>query len=197
MNSHDEPAARGNGHKRFKWEPLALFFVVTVIGIAFVAGGERTEARIGPFRGVLEQQYEGEESLYRIRFRNDETSAWLTAEQLVGKDQVAEFHRQRGNQLFQFLNITSWWALGWIVIGLLGQGVFMGRMIVQWIVSERRKESVVPPIFWYLSLVGGLMLFTYFVWRQDIVGVLGQTSGVAIYLRNIRLIAKHRHKEQQ
>src|SRR5690606_10750260 len=149
--------------KRFKWEPLALFVIITTIGVALVAGGERTDARIGPFRGVIEQRQDGDEELYRLRFRNGETSAWLTPGQLVGEDNVIEFHAQRGNAVFQFFMFTSWWSLGWVVVGLFGQVIFMGRMVVQWIVSERRRESVVPPVFWYLSLVGGVMLFTYFV----------------------------------
>jgi lipid-A-disaccharide synthase-like uncharacterized protein len=32
------------------------------------------------------------------------------------------------------------------------------------------------------------MLLTYFVWRRDIVGVLGQSAGWLIYSRNLWLI---------
>jgi len=31
----------------------------------------------------------------------------------------------------------------WRGIGLLGQGLFFSRFLVQWIASERRKESVI------------------------------------------------------
>ncbi|MBL9148503.1 MAG: lipid-A-disaccharide synthase N-terminal domain-containing protein [Phycisphaerae bacterium] len=65
---------------------------------------------------------------------------------------------------------------------------FAGRMIVQWIVSERHKRSVVPPIFWWLSVTGSAMLFTYFLWRRDIVGILGQGLPLLIYVRNLMLI---------
>jgi len=61
-------------------------------------------------------------------------------------------------------------------------------------VSEKQRESVVPEAFWWLSLVGGVFLFVYFVWRQDIVGVLGQSSGVVIYARNLWLIRKRRRR---
>jgi hypothetical protein len=44
----------------------------------------------------------------------------------------------------------------WIVTGFLGQGLFFGRWIVQWLASERSAASKVPISFWYLSLVGGL-----------------------------------------
>ena len=52
------------------------------------------------------------------------------------------------------------------------------------------KKSVVPAAFWWLSLAGGLALFSYFVWRRDVIGVLGQSTGVVIYARNLRLTAK-------
>jgi lipid-A-disaccharide synthase-like uncharacterized protein len=37
------------------------------------------------------------------------------------------------------------------------------------------------------------MMLVYFVWRRDIVGVLGQTTGWMIYLRNLWLIHRERH----
>ncbi len=95
--------------------------------------------------------------------------------------------------LLGFFNITSWSTFGWVAIGLVGQAAFFGRMFVQWIISERSRISTVPEIFWWFSFVGGLCLFTYFVWRVDIVGVLGQSTGIVIYARNLKLI----HKEKQ
>ncbi|MCA9275828.1 MAG: lipid-A-disaccharide synthase N-terminal domain-containing protein [Phycisphaerales bacterium] len=95
--------------------------------------------------------------------------------------------------LLGFFNITSWGTFGWVAIGLIGQCAFFGRMFVQWIISERTRVSTVPEIFWWFSFAGGLCLFIYFVWRVDIVGVLGQSTGIVIYARNLRLI----HKEKQ
>ena len=46
----------------------------------------------------------------------------------------------------------------WLVLGFTGQAFFSGRFLVQWIASERRKASVVPTLFWYLSIGGGLCL---------------------------------------
>lgn len=81
------------------------------------------------------------------------------------------------------------------MLGFLGQFAFTGRMLLQWFVSEKRKESVVTIGFWVMSFIGGVMLFTYFIWRQDIVGVLGQSTGVVIYARNIRLYYKKAKRE--
>lgn len=89
---------------------------------------------------------------------------------------------------FAFLNITSPVGFAWVGLGLLGQALFAGRMLVQWLASERRRRSVVPVAFWWMSLVGASLLIVYFVWRKDAVGVLGQATGWLIYLRNLRLI---------
>jgi len=79
-------------------------------------------------------------------------------------------------------------------VGLSGQVLFTGRMLVQWVVSERSKRSVVPTAFWWMSLCGASMLVIYFIWRKDIVGVLGQCTGWTIYVRNLWLIyAGQRH----
>ncbi len=76
----------------------------------------------------------------------------------------------------------------WRGIGLLGQGLFFSRFLVQWIASERRKESVIPLYFWYLSLSGGIILFFYAMHIRDPIFILGQPCGVFVYTRNLALI---------
>ena len=90
--------------------------------------------------------------------------------------------------LFQFLNVDSWFEFWWVVVGIGGQLLFTARFLVQWIASERAKRSVVPIAFWYFSIVGGLILFAYAVHRQDPVFILGQSMGLIIYSRNLWLI---------
>lgn len=90
--------------------------------------------------------------------------------------------------LFKWLDITAWTGLFWVGLGFLGQGLFMGRMLVQWWASEKAKSAVVPPSFWWLSLIGSSMLMTYFVWRVEIVGFIGQSTGWLIYIRNLWFI---------
>ncbi len=85
----------------------------------------------------------------------------------------------------------------WIGIGLLGQVFFTSRFLVQWVVSERRKESVIPMAFWWLSILGGLTLLTYAVWRMDPVFILGQSFGVIVYGRNLILIFRKRRESAQ
>lgn len=78
----------------------------------------------------------------------------------------------------------------WVVLGFLGQFLFGSRFFVQWIVSERRGESIIPEIFWYLSMAGSAILLTYAIYRRDPVFIMGQCSGLFIYARNIMLIYK-------
>lgn len=76
----------------------------------------------------------------------------------------------------------------WITIGFIGQTLFFMRFFVQWLASERAKASVIPHAFWYFSIMGGVTLFAYAIWRQDPVFILGQGTGLFIYARNIFLI---------
>ncbi|KQV37851.1 lipid-A-disaccharide synthase N-terminal domain-containing protein [Massilia sp. Root335] len=81
---------------------------------------------------------------------------------------------------------------GWLLVGFGGQAVFMGRFVIQWITSERYRRSVIPVSFWYLSIVGALVLLVYALHRRDPVFVAGQGIAVAIYLRNLQLIRRAR-----
>lgn len=80
----------------------------------------------------------------------------------------------------------------WLVVGFAGQALFTARFLVQWIASERRRKSVVPVAFWFLSLGGGLLLLTYAVSRRDPVFILGQSTGLVVYGRNLWLIRRER-----
>jgi lipid-A-disaccharide synthase-like uncharacterized protein len=106
----------------------------------------------------------------------------------------ASLQESKRNVLFRIFKVSSWGNLIWVGLGLAGQAAFSGRMLIQWIVSEKSRKSVVPAAFWWLSLFGALALFAYFVWRQDAVGVLGQAPGLVIYIRNLRLLAKQKRR---
>lgn len=82
----------------------------------------------------------------------------------------------------------------WVIIGLIGQSTFFMRFLVQWLVSEKRGESVIPVYFWYLSLIGGVILLIYAVHIGDPVFILGQSCGLFVYIRNIMLIYRKNKK---
>lgn len=84
----------------------------------------------------------------------------------------------------------------WLVFGLFGQFFFFLRFFVQWIVSEVRKKSTVPAVFWFLSLIGGVTLLIYAIHRQDPVFIIGQSGGLIIYIRNIMLLNKEKRENK-
>ncbi len=94
--------------------------------------------------------------------------------------------------LFAWLNVGGWYEFWWVVIGLGAQLAFSSRFIVQWIASERAGRSVVPVAFWYLSILGGVVLLAYAIHRHDPVFILGQSMGLLIYARNLWLIHAER-----
>jgi lipid-A-disaccharide synthase-like uncharacterized protein len=80
----------------------------------------------------------------------------------------------------------------WTMLGLAGQFTFGGRFILQWLVSEIKKQSHVPVAFWYLSLVGSIIMLIYSLHRQEPIIVLGFVLNIFIYIRNLHLIGIHK-----
>lgn len=78
----------------------------------------------------------------------------------------------------------------WVALGLVAQGIFFARFLVQWLASERKKQSVIPEAFWYLSLCGSALLLVYSIHVKDPVFILGQSTGSVIYIRNLVLIER-------
>lgn len=81
----------------------------------------------------------------------------------------------------------------WLAVGVIAQLLFFARFLVQWLTSERRGRSTIPPAFWYFSLVGGVLLLAYSIARRDPVFILGQGLGLLVYVRNIMLLDRQEH----
>ncbi|GHC55215.1 lipid-A-disaccharide synthase N-terminal domain-containing protein [Ulvibacter litoralis] len=80
--------------------------------------------------------------------------------------------------------MSNWLVFG---IGFLAQLLFSGRLIVQWILSEKSKRVVTPSLFWKLSLLASFLLFVYGHLRDDFAIMLGQALTYYIYIRNLQL----------
>ncbi len=78
----------------------------------------------------------------------------------------------------------------WLGIGFLGQALFSGRFLIQWLASEARRESVVPVAFWWFSISGGVTLLAYAIYKEDAVFITGQAFGLLVYVRNLVLIRR-------
>lgn len=72
-------------------------------------------------------------------------------------------------------------------IGLLAQALFSGRLLVQWILSEKNRRIITPSLFWKLSLLASFLLFVYGYLRDDFAIMLGQSLTYFIYIRNLQL----------
>lgn len=82
----------------------------------------------------------------------------------------------------------------WKVIGWIGNLLFFTRFLVQWYVSEKRKEVVVPIAFWWLSLSGSLLLLLYAIFsRRDSVFICAYAFTWVPYIRNILLHYRHQN----
>jgi len=72
-------------------------------------------------------------------------------------------------------------------VGFLAQLLFSGRLILQWILSEKSKKVLTPSLFWKLSLLASFLLFVYGYLRNDFAIMLGQALTYFIYIRNLQL----------
>ena len=97
--------------------------------------------------------------------------------------------------LMDLLLVDSWSKVWIAVFGLTAQGIFMSRMMVQWIATERAKRSIIPVPFWWLSIVGATMLLVYGILDRDIVIILAQTFGFVVYARNLWFIYAERNAD--
>ena len=82
----------------------------------------------------------------------------------------------------------------WLIVGFAGQLFFTMRFVVQWIATEKKRESVIPVMFWYFSILGSLLLLSYAIYRKDPVFILGQSVGLIVYFRNLYFINRKKKK---
>jgi len=108
--------------------------------------------------------------------------ARLQAQRDELRRELGELRAQRGRQEI---------PLFWLVLGFVGQVIFGLRFVVQWIVTEIKKRSIVPIAFWYLSLAGSVVLLSYAIYRVDPVFIAGFSLNMIIYLRNLYFIHLH------
>lgn len=132
---------------------------------------------------------------HRLVFTSPHGEREMGADEFLAEVQKRQEERKQWGWIFRKLDITGPASLAWVGFGFLAQFVFMSRMIVQWYVSEKAKSSIVPPSFWWLSLLGASMLIIYYLWRKDPVSLLAQSFGFTVYVRNLWLIHEEKARE--
>ena len=80
----------------------------------------------------------------------------------------------------------------WLGLGFFAQLMFSARFLVQWLASEKAGKSIMPLLFWHLSIAGSVLLLAYSIHRKDPVFILGQSMGIFIYSRNLYLIRREK-----
>jgi len=85
------------------------------------------------------------------------------------------------------------WIVFWTAIGWSGNAVFFSRFVVQWYATEKKKQVVIPALFWWLSLTGSLLLLLYALfYDRHYVIIFAYLITWIPYTRN--LIIHYRHK---
>ncbi len=97
--------------------------------------------------------------------------------------------------------LSAWWNLAWVslssaekamlLLGIIGQSLFVMRWFIQLIASERAQRSVVPALFWYLSFGGAALVLVYAIYAANLVLIIGQ-FGIIIYARNLYFLWRNK-----
>jgi len=82
----------------------------------------------------------------------------------------------------------DWRVALYYPIGVLPSLFFTLRFVIQWIQSERRKESYVTPLFWKLSITGNILLLLHYIIQIQFPFALIQAGNGVISWRNLNLM---------
>lgn len=82
----------------------------------------------------------------------------------------------------------------WEVIGYVGQAFFFGRVLVQWLASEKERRSANPRLFWWLSFAATALLAAATVGLEEWILLPGYLVNGAVYLRNLALWGEGQHR---
>lgn len=90
--------------------------------------------------------------------------------------------------------IPEYWRELLYPLGFLSAIAFGTRFLIQWILTERKGHTVVPKIFWEISIIGNLLLLIHsFIQLQFHVGIVQAWNGVIAW-RNINLMKERKYQ---
>jgi lipid-A-disaccharide synthase-like uncharacterized protein len=107
---------------------------------------------------------------------------------LIGKPSDEDDEITQGRSM---MDLSRFFAdPGWELLGLVGQLTFGSRFLYQWFISERAGRSVMPVGFWWLSMIGSILILIYAVHKASLAFMLPTFTGVPVYIRNLILIRR-------
>lgn len=85
----------------------------------------------------------------------------------------------------------------WKLIGYSGALMFASRWLIQMWASRQARRSVIPRLFWYMSLAGAAMTLSYFLFsaKADSVGVLQNLFPMFTAAYGLSLDIRHKRSE--
>ncbi len=83
------------------------------------------------------------------------------------------------------------WSV-WKCVGFAGTVIFFSRFLVQWYATEKRRQVVIPQAFWWLSLLGTLLLLAYSIHKRDSVFIISYAFAWIPYIRSLMIHREHK-----
>ena len=92
----------------------------------------------------------------------------------------------------------EWIITPWKLIGYTGAFLFASRWFVQVIASKKSKKPVMPRLFWYLSILGSLLVLSYFTFgKNDSVGIISNAFPFLVAAYNLFLDFTHHNNKKK
>lgn len=96
------------------------------------------------------------------------------------------------NILWSFWGVT---ITPWKIVGYTGTILFTLRWVVQAVASRQAGKPTVPRLFWYMSIVGSLLLLLYFIFgKNDGPGIVSNLFPGILACYNLFLDFAHHKK---
>jgi len=80
------------------------------------------------------------------------------------------------------------WRIALYPLGYVALAAFMLRFAVQWFYSEYKQKSLVPRLFWQISLVGNILLAIHALIQVQSSTCVVQACNIVISWRNLNLM---------
>ncbi|MCF7816903.1 MAG: lipid-A-disaccharide synthase N-terminal domain-containing protein [Kiritimatiellales bacterium] len=87
---------------------------------------------------------------------------------------------------------------GWKLVGYAGILMFTSRWFVQLWYSKRAGHSVMPRLFWVMSIAGSLLCLLYFTFgKNDSVGIISYVFPMCVAGYNLSLDLRHSKRKSK